>query len=71
MAEVVWSDPALADFDAIADYIALESRSAAQELVRRIFGHVDQLEEHPGSGSKPQEFRGWRYRQTIECVECS
>ena len=66
MAEVIWSDPALADLDAIADYIALENLAAAQQLVRRIFKHVDQLEAHPDSGSKLQEFRGWRYRQIIE-----
>lgn len=66
MAEVVWSDPALADLDAIADYIALENLNAAQQLIRRIFEHVDQLEAHPDSGSKPQELRGWRYRQIVE-----
>lgn len=66
MVEVIWSDPALADLDAIADYIALENLAAAQKLVRRIFEHVDQLEAHPDSGSKPQEFGGWRYRQIIE-----
>ena len=66
MAEVIWSDPALADLDAIADYIALENPAAAKKLVGRIFEHVDQLEAHPDSGSKPQEFDGWRYRQLIE-----
>jgi plasmid stabilization system protein ParE len=66
MAEVVWSDPALADLDAVADYIALEDFAAAQQLVRRIFEHVDQLKTHPDSGSKPQELRGLRYRQIIE-----
>ena len=66
MAEVVWSDPALADLDAIADYIALEDFAAAQQLVRQIFEHVDQLETHPDSGSKPKELRGLRYRQIIE-----
>ncbi|MFU8897226.1 MAG: type II toxin-antitoxin system RelE/ParE family toxin [Gammaproteobacteria bacterium] len=66
MAEIVWTDPALADLDAIADYIALENLKAAQQLVRRIFEHVDQLEAHPDSGSKPREFRGWRHRQLVE-----
>lgn len=66
MAEVIWSEPALTDLDAIADYIALENPQAAQQLVRRIFEHVAQLEAHPDSGSKPQEFKGWRYRQIVE-----
>ena len=66
MAEVIWSDPALADLDAIGDYIALENPAAAKKLVGRIFEHVDQLEAHPDNGSKPQQFDGWRYRQLIE-----
>lgn len=66
MAEVVWTEPALSDLDAIADYIALENPDAARELVQRIFHHVGQLASHPQSGSKPQELRGWRYRQIVE-----
>jgi len=66
MAEIVWTDPALSDLDAIADYIALENPSAARQLVRRVFRHVEQLKLHPRSGSKPGELRGWRYRQIVE-----
>ena len=66
MAEIVWSEPALADLDAIADYIALENPVAAAELVKRIFGHVDQLIGHPDSGSRPQELGRSRYRQIVE-----
>jgi plasmid stabilization system protein ParE len=66
MAEVIWTEPALSDLDAIADYIALENPDAARVLVQRVFRHVDQLVDHPRSGSKPQELRGWRYRQIVE-----
>lgn len=66
MAEIVWSEPALSDLDAIADYIALESPVAASELVKRIFSHVEQLADHPESGSRPQELRRSRYRQVVE-----
>lgn len=66
MAEVVWTEPALSELDAIADYIALENPDAARELVQRIFHHVGQLADHPQSGSKPNELRGWRYRQIVE-----
>jgi plasmid stabilization system protein ParE len=66
MAEIVWSEPALADLDAIADYIALESPAAAAELVKRIFGHVEHLTNHPESGSRPQELGRSRYRQIVE-----
>ena len=66
MAEIVLSEPALADLDAIADYIALENPVAASELVKRIFGHIEQLVNHPESGSRPQELGKSRYRQIVE-----
>ena len=66
MAEIIWSEPALSDLDAIADYIALENPVAASELIARIFGHVEQLADHPESGSRPQELRRSRYRQIVE-----
>ena len=66
MVEIVWTEPALSDLDAIADFIALENPVAAQKLVRRIFGHVEQLADHPKSGSKPAELKGRNYRQIIE-----
>lgn len=66
MAEIIWTEPALADLDAIADYIALDKPQAARDLVRRVFAHVEQLRAHPLSGPKLPEFRGWRYRQIVE-----
>jgi toxin ParE1/3/4 len=66
MAEVVWTEPALSDLEAIADYIALDNPAAAAALVQRVFGHVGQLAEHPLSGSKLPELEGWRYRQIVE-----
>ena len=66
MVEVIWTEPALNDLDAIADYIALDNPAAARNLVQRIFKHVDQLATHPDSGSKPPELRGWTYRQIVE-----
>jgi len=66
MAEVVWTEPALSDLDAIADYIALEDPAAASSLVRRVLEHVGQLAAHPDSGSRPPELKRSRYRQIIE-----
>ncbi len=67
MARIVWTEPAIADLDAIADYIAIENRNAAAQLVQRVFAHVGQLASHPESGSRPQEFtRSTRYRQIVE-----
>ena len=66
MAEVIWTEPALNDLDAIADYIALDNPEAARRFVQKIFRHVWQLADHPRSGSKPPELKGWRYRQIVE-----
>lgn len=66
MVEIVWTEPALTDLDASADYIALENPVAAAELVKRIFGHVEQLADHPDSGSRPPELKRSRYRQIVE-----
>ena len=66
MAEIVWTEPALSDLDAIADYIALDKPEAARRLVHRVFEHVEQLVVHPKSGSVPPELRGSRYRQIVE-----
>ncbi len=66
MVEVIWTEPALQDLDAIADYIALDNPAAARDLVQRVFRHVDQLAAHPRSGSKPSELKGWAYRQIVE-----
>jgi len=66
MAEIVWTEPALSDLDASADYIALDKPAAARALVARVFDHVAQLAEHPRSGSRPRELRDSRYRQLVE-----
>jgi toxin ParE1/3/4 len=66
MAEIVWSEPALRDLEAIAEYIALENPAAASEVIKRIFGHVEQLADHPQSGSRPPELGRSRYRQIVE-----
>lgn len=66
MAEIVWSDPALSDLDAIADFIALENPAAASALIQRVFTHIEQLADFPESGSYPPELGPSRYRQIVE-----
>lgn len=66
MARIIWSDPAIGDLDAIADYIALENPEAAAALVRRVMGHVEQLADHPESGGRVPELDDSRYRQLVE-----
>lgn len=66
MAQVIWTEPALNDLDAIADYIAVENPLAAAALVQRVFAHMEQLEAHPESGPRVPELKRSRYRQIVE-----
>ncbi len=66
MVQIIWTEPALNDLDAVADYIALENPQAAAALVQRVFRHVEQLQQHPESGSHPPELTHLRYRQIVE-----
>ena len=66
MAEVIWTEPAVSDLEAIADFIAIENSEASSQLVQRVYHHVGQLALHPDSGSRPQELQRSRYRQIVE-----
>ena len=67
MAQVVWTEPAVADLEAIADYIALQDPSAAKAVVQRVLAHVGQLAEHPESGPRPSDLgHRSRYRHIVE-----
>lgn len=66
MVEIIWTEPALSDLEAIADYIAVENPTAAGEFVSRVFAHIDKLEQHPRLGPVPEELEESRYRQIVE-----
>ena len=65
MAQVIWTEPALSDLDAIAEYIALDKPSAAVRLVQKVFFSTDRLEQFPESGCKPPELNKSRYLEII------
>ena len=50
MARVRWSNQALADLEAIGDFIARDAPSVAQVFVERVFAAVTRLEAFPQSG---------------------
>jgi toxin ParE1/3/4 len=67
MVQVVWTEPAASDLDAIADYIALDKPDAASQFVHRVYEHVEILSRHPEIGSRiPELSRASNYRQLIE-----
>ena len=61
MAQIIWTEPALSDLNAIAEYIALDKPSAAINLVQKVFSSTDRLEQFPESGRKPPELKKSRY----------
>lgn len=65
MARIIWTEPALQDLDGIADYISLDKPVTAKRLVQRVFDRVEQLADHPKSGSVPPELKGTQYRQLV------
>ena len=65
MARIIWTEPALSDLNEIANFIALDNRSAAQRLVKRVFSTVERLQQFPESGRVPPELETLRYREVI------
>ena len=65
MARLIWSRPALRDPEEIAEYIALDSPSAASRYVRKVFRAVERLKRYPNSGRQPAELRATPYREVI------
>ena len=65
MAQIIWSEPAIEELDAIAAYIALDKPDAAKRLVRVVIARVEQLAVFPLSGGKPRDLAGTPYRQLV------
>lgn len=65
MAEVIWTEPALQELDAIAEYIALDNPAAASDLVRAVFDKTERLENFPNSGRIPPELPDSVYREVV------
>ncbi len=65
MAEVIWTEPALQELDAIAEYIALDNPAAASHLVQKIFDNTERLENFPQSGRTPPELPNSVYRELV------
>ena len=65
MARLIWVDPALADLEEIAEYIAPDNRPAASRYVRKVFDTVERLQDYPESGKRPSELPGTPYREVV------
>jgi toxin ParE1/3/4 len=65
MVEVIWTEPALQELDAIAEYIALDNPAAASNLVKDIFDKTGRLENFPQSGRIAPELPDSVYRELV------
>lgn len=65
MAEIIWTETALQELDAIAQYIALDKPKAASDLVKAIFKNTDRLGDFPRLGRIPPELPGSVYQELL------
>ena len=65
MAQVIWTEPALQYLNEIAEFIALDKISAANNLVQKVFSVTERLEKYPKSGRKPPELESSRYLELV------
>ena len=70
MAEIIWTEPALEELNAIAEYIALDNPSAAKRLVADIFDKTNRLLDFPRSGRIPPELPNSVYRELLMLPCC-
>jgi addiction module RelE/StbE family toxin len=62
---VVWSQRAVQDLEAIAEYIAQDSPAYAAGVVRRIINQTKSLSRFPHSGRKVPEFDDENIRELL------
>ncbi|NWO07415.1 MAG: type II toxin-antitoxin system RelE/ParE family toxin [Alteromonadaceae bacterium] len=65
MAEVIWTEPAIQELEAIAEYIALDNPAAASHLVQKVFDKTERLADFPQSGRIPPELPNSVYREVV------
>ena len=65
MARLIWTEPALRDLEAVADYIALDNPGAARRWIKKVFESVERLEQFPNSGKRLPELPRTPYRELV------
>jgi toxin ParE1/3/4 len=66
MVKLIWTDQAIADLEAIGDYIAESSEKYAKLTVKNLFDRVDILKHHPLAGRTVPEKNDEKIRELIE-----
>lgn len=65
MAEVVWTEAALSDLEAIGEYFNRTSPQYASVVVSKLYNSVDQLIKHPKLGRQVPEVEHESLRELI------
>ena len=65
MRKLVWTEPALADLDAIHDFIAKDSEYYASSFLQEIIGQAEKLEKFPEMGRVVPEYGRKDIRELI------
>jgi plasmid stabilization system protein ParE len=63
MAGVIWTEPALAQLEAIVEFVALDKPEAAEAVARRVFSATDNIKWFLRLGRPIPEFPHEDYRQ--------
>ena len=63
--KVIWSPLAVDRASAIAEYIARDNPTAAENWVNAVFNHVEQLKKFPESGRIVPEIKSTLFRELI------
>lgn len=66
MVEIVWTEYALDDLQAIYDYIAEDSETYASRFINKLVNKIDIFIEHPEAGRIVPEFENNLLRELIE-----
>ena len=66
MAHVIWAPKALADLEALLDYIAKDAPAAAGRFGEKLLLRVESLAEFPESGSLVPEDDTQTYREVFQ-----
>jgi plasmid stabilization system protein ParE len=63
--KIIWSPIAVDRASEIADYIAMDKRSAAEKWINTVFSKVDQLKSSPEIGRVVPEINNTQFRKII------
>lgn len=66
MARVIWAPKALADLEALLDYIARDAPASARRFGEKVLARVESLAEFPDSGSFVPEDETQTYREVFQ-----